>query len=432
MKDRTHLYKVYHYFRDIFQTGLDSLFFISGKFIFSLIFTITLLMFFFVVSEKTSAKNSIFTSDKQTQIINTPHNKLTQSVRLNKDVIYNDTLNKSSINFYYINNPKSDYTLYIKCPDETISQKYIQIFDSTYRELDYKLQKKSSYLCINLSTPLSDIPDKTCIYISIGSTSTSDNKIYILCTKTETTKTETTKNKDNTQKSNTQKFQNSHKLNSEKNHTTKHNTSNKSKTGNKIKKTQTNKNTIQKNTVQKHNIIKSETTSSNNTKINKATQSKTTHTYPVKTNTHKKKKHEIAAKKYTSKKNNKNHTTSSDAKKNIADRNKHKTNKTKNVSNNNKNKVNRNARKAIPKLQGISLSKHYILLKKGNSMHLSFTTQPANLRGCKYIWTTTNPKVASVSLGKITAKSTGLAVIKLKIIHNQVVKTSTCTVRVTQ
>ena len=379
-------------------------------------------MFFFVVSEKASAKNSIFNSDKQTQIINTPHNKLTQSVRLNKDVIYNDTLNKSAINFYYINNPKSDYTLYIKCPDENISQKYIQIFDSTYRELDYKLQKKSSYLCINLSTPLSDIPDKTCIYISIGSTSASDNKIYILCTKPETTKT-----KDSTQKSNTQKSQNSHKTNSEKNNTTKHNTSNKSKTGNKIKKTQTNKNTNQK-----HNIIKSKTTNSNNNKINKATQSKTTHTHPVKTNIPKRKKHEIIAKKYTTKKNNKNHTTNSDTKKNIADRNKHKTNKTKNASNNKKNKVNRNARKATPKLQGISLSKHYILLKKGNSMHLSFTTQPANLRGCNYIWTTTNPKVASVSLGKITAKSTGLAVIKLKIIHNQVVKTSTCTVRVTQ
>ena len=75
--------------------------------------------------------------------------------------------------------------------------------------------------------------------------------------------------------------------------------------------------------------------------------------------------------------------------------------------------------------------KYYILLKKRNSLQLNFTTQPANLHGCKYIWTTTNPKVASVSSGKITAKSTGLAVVKLKIIHNQIVKTSTCTVRVT-
>ena len=87
MKNRTQLYKTYHYFRDIFQTGLHSLLFISGKLIFSLIFTITLLMFFFVVSEKTSAKNSIFNSDKKTQIINTPHNKLTQAFKLNKDVI---------------------------------------------------------------------------------------------------------------------------------------------------------------------------------------------------------------------------------------------------------------------------------------------------------------------------------------------------------
>ena len=84
-------------------------------------------MFFFVVSEKTSAKNSIFNSDKKTQIINTPHNKLTQAFKLNKDVIYSDTLNKSAINFYYISSPKTDYTLYIKCPGETISQKYPNI-----------------------------------------------------------------------------------------------------------------------------------------------------------------------------------------------------------------------------------------------------------------------------------------------------------------
>lgn len=365
MKNRTHLYKTYHYFRDIFQTGLHSLLFISGKLIFSLIFTITLLMFFFVVSEKTSAKNSIFNSDKKTQIINTPHNKLTQAFKLNKDVIYSDTLNKSAINFYYISSPKTDYTLYIKCPGETISQKYIQIFDSTYKELDYKLQKKSSYLCINLSTPLSDISDKTCIYISIGSISTVNNKIYILYTKIETSKTKSS-------------------------------TSNKPKTGDKIKKTQTNKTTSKK-----HNNIKPQTAVSNSKKdtaanskpkTNKATQNKTTHTKPVKVNKRKNKKLKTNTKKHAAKKNNK---------------------------------------KLTPKLQGISLSKHYILLKKGNSLQLNFTTQPANLHGCKYIWTTTNPKVASVSSGKITAKSTGLAVVKLKIIHNQIVKTSTCTVRVT-
>ena len=100
-------------------------------------------------------------------------------------------------------------------------------------------------------------------------------------------------------------------------------------------------------------------------------------------------------------------------------------------TNTKKHAAKKNNKKLTPKLQGISLSKHYILLKKRNSLQLNFTTQPANLHGCKYIWTTTNPKVASVSSGKITAKSTGLAVVKLKIIHNQIVKTSTCTVRVT-
>lgn len=322
-------------------------------------------MFFFVVSEKTSAKNSIFNSDKKTQIINTPHNKLTQSVRLNKDIIYNDTLNKSAINFYYISSPKTYYTLYIKCPGEAISQKYIQIFDSTYRELDYKLQKKSSYLYINLNTPLSEISDKTCIYISIGSTSTANNKIYILYTKTETTKTKSS-------------------------------TSNKPKTGDKIKKTQTNKTTSKKhNNIKPQTAVgnsKKDTAANSKPKTNKATQNKTTHTKPVKVNKRKNKKLKTNTKKHAAKKNNK---------------------------------------KLTPKLQGISLSKHYILLKKRNSLQLNFTTQPANLHGCKYIWTTTNPKVASVSSGKITAKSTGLAVVKLKIIHNQIVKTSTCTVRVT-
>lgn len=375
MKKRTHLYKTYHYFRDIFQTGLHSLLFISGKLIFSLIFTITLLMFFFVVSEKTSAKNSIFNSDKKTQIINTPHNKLTQAFKLNKDVIYSDTLNKSAINFYYISSPKTDYTLYIKCPGETISQKYIQIFDSTYKELDYKLQKKSSYLCINLSTPLSDISDKTCIYISIGSISTVNNKIYILYTKTETSKTKSS-------------------------------TSNKPKTGDKIKKTQTNKTTSKK-----HNNIKPQTAVGNSKKDTAANSkpktNKTTHTKPVKINKHKNKTTRTKPVKVNKRKNKKLKT------------------------NTKKHAAKKNNKKLTPKLQGISLSKHYILLKKRNSLQLNFTTQPANLHGCKYIWTTTNPKVASVSSGKITAKSTGLAVVKLKIIHNQIVKTSTCTVRVT-
>lgn len=365
-------------------------------------------MFFYVVSQKTSAKNSIFDSDKKTQIINISHNKLTQSFKLNKDIIYNDTLNKSSINFYYINSPNPDYTLYIKCPSETISQKYIQIFDSTYRELKYKLQKKSSYLCINLNTPLSDMSDKTCIYISIGNTSTANNKIYILYTKPEKAKL-----KSNTQKGTTQKFQNSHKPNSEKNSTTKHSTSNKSKTGDKIKKTQTSKNTNKK-----HNNVSPKTTNSNNHKINKATQIKTPRTQPVKINIRKNKKPKITTKKHTAKTNTKNHTANSHSKKNTATRNKHKTNK--NTSNN----------KQL-KLKGISLSKHYILLKKENSLYLNFATQPANLHGYKCIWTTTNPKVASVSFGKITAKSSGLAIIKLKVIHNKVVKTSTCTVRVT-
>lgn len=380
MKNRTHLYKTYHYFRDIFQTGLHSLLFISGKLIFSLIFTITLLMFFFVVSEKTSAKNSIFNSDKKTQIINTPHNKLTQAFKLNKDVIYSDTLNKSAINFYYISSPKTDYTLYIKCPGETISQKYIQIFDSTYKELDYKLQKKSSYLCINLATPLSDISDKTCIYISIGSISTVNNKIYILYTKTETSKTKSS-------------------------------TSNKPKTGDKIKKTQTNKTTSKKhNNIKPQTAVgnsKKDTAANSKPKTNKATQNKTTHTKPVKINKRKNKTTRTKPVKVNKRKNKKLKT------------------------NTKKYAAKKNNKKLTPKLQGISLSKHYVLLKKRNSLQLNFTTQPANLHGCKYIWTTTNPKVASVSSGKITAKSTGLAVVKLKIIHNQIVKTSTCTVRVT-
>lgn len=370
-------------------------------------------MFFYVVSEKTSAKNSIFNSGKKRQIINTSHNKLTQSVRLNKDIIYNDTLNKSAINFYYISNPKPDYTLYIKCPGETISQKYVQIFDSTYKELDYKLQKKSSYLCINLDSPLSDISDKTCIYISIGNTSTVNNKIYILYAKTEKSKNKSSTSKNNTTKSTTKKSDikknttpkktKSNKSSSVKHNSIKHNTSNKPKNGDKIKKTKTSKDT-RKTT----NNIKPQTTANNfkkdtansDSKKNIANSNKhktkntnkTTRTKPVKINKRKNKKLKIHTKKHTAKNNTK---------------------------------------KVTPKLQKISLSQHYILLKKGNSLHLNFTTQPANLHGCKYIWTTSNPKVASVSLGKITAKSSGLAVIKLKIIHNQVIKTSTCTVRIT-
>ena len=173
----THSHKSKHYFSNICQTKVYTIEPLHIKFTLSLIFIIALLTGFNITAKTTMADDSIFNSDKKSLSIDTPHMKLTQSVKLKKGIIYSDILNQSAINFYYINNPSSNYILYIKCIDENISPNYIQFFDSSYNELAYYPQPKSSYLYIDMNSILSGTSETKRIYVTIGNASASNDKL---------------------------------------------------------------------------------------------------------------------------------------------------------------------------------------------------------------------------------------------------------------
>lgn len=366
MKYRTHFYKFYHYFSDLFQTKIRRIILPPNVIMFNLIFFAALFTFFSVVCKTTASQNSVFNSDKKTYTINANNNKLTQSFKLKKGIIYNDTLSKSTINFYYIDNPVSDSMLYLKYNNTAPSSKYIQFFDNTYKELNFNSNKKSSYLCIDINTILSETSDKKRIYISLSSASSSDDTpVCILYEKKKTS---------------------SKSKNTEKN--------NKDKADNKIKATAT----PHKN---KHN-----TTKALANKKAKSTSKKSKIKNKIK---------KIPKINHLSKK----HTT-----------------KTKKVKPSRRPKVllkkqKQTIKKSIKTLRYVSLSNHYVSLKKGKVFQLKFATYPTSLKKCKYIWSTSNKKVAIVSNGKITGKSQGIAIIRLKITHKNITKTSTCTIRVT-
>lgn len=87
------------------------------------------------------------------------------------------------------------------------------------------------------------------------------------------------------------------------------------------------------------------------------------------------------------------------------------------------NKINPN--KKVP-VTTLFLRSDYIKLKKGNSQTIGFTIYPQNATD-KYVkWTSSNPSVASVSNGKITANSIGVTTITATCDN----KTATCYVEV--
>ena len=62
----------------------------------------------------------------------------------------------------------------------------------------------------------------------------------------------------------------------------------------------------------------------------------------------------------------------------------------------------------------ISLNKKSLDLKKGQNFKLDVSVMPANATNKEITWTTSNPKVAVVSGGKVTAKAPGTAIITAK------------------
>lgn len=375
----TRLHKSDHYFSDTLHTKL-----FPCRSVLSLIFIIALFTGFVITTKTTMADNSVFNSDKKSCTIDTPHDKLTQSVTLKKDTVYNDTLNGSSINFYYIDDLSPNYALYIKCIDDTISPGYIQFFDNTYKELNYCPQQKASYLYIDVESILSDISHKKCIYMTISNPSADNDKFIKILYEKKEKPSETTKptiqhnNNNNKPKTNTTsstKKKNSIKKQYEK----RKNTSYKSKTGNKIKKPAS----IIQTSAPKAVIKK------NNTKPDVSNNNKKTAV----------KNRKIKNKRITKKV----------------------TKKTKIKSPN-----------SGAKLRSVSLSNNYISLKTGNFIYLKATIRPSDLSGCKYIWTTSNSKIATVSNGKVSGKNPGLVIIKVIVKHNNIAKTATCTIRITK
>lgn len=353
----THSHKSKHYFSNICQTKVYTIEPLHIKFTLSLIFIIALLTGFNITAKTTMADDSIFNSDKKSLSIDTPHMKLTQSVKLKKGIIYSDILNQSAINFYYINNPSSNYILYIKCIDENISPNYIQFFDSSYNELAYYPQQKSSYLYIDMNSILSGTSETKRIYVTIGNASASNDKLVnILYDK----KKIPSKQPQKTATNNTVNSKNKKKKS----------TSCKSKNGNKIKKPKKVKHPPQKRTATATTNNKSQKGAA--TKISRKTIKKTTTKHNIK------------------------------------------------------------KAKKIARLRHVSLSNNYVSIKRRACIYLKTSIQPSNLRGCKYIWTTSNKKTATVSNGKVTGRSPGLAIIKVSVKHNTITRTATCTIRISK
>lgn len=428
-----HSHKSNHYCSNILQTKkiYQTISFLIRP-AFSLIFIIILFVCVTVTAKTTLAGDSIFNSAKKLYSINGTHDKLTQAIRLKKDIIYNDTLNKAAINFYYINNPSPDYTLYVKCISKNISPKYIQFFDNTYKELDCCIQQKSSYLSIDMSSVLPDISGKKCIYITIGNASTSDDKsINILyeekkVQQTQTKNSRTTKNSNSTNATKKR----SHKSTS-------------ISTNTKSAKVATS--TCRTNRATKRPVITKKRTTNPSSRPTKpksssfpGTRRTTTTSKPAnpantsQTSKHTKAKHT----KHTPPCINNNNTNRAPR----CTKTKNTKRTTKSTSNTSQkiNKIKRNVTvnqtKKQPnhttKLYSVSLTNNYVSLKKGEFIYLNATITPANLRGCRHIWTTSSRNIATVSGGKVTGKKQGLAIIKVTIIHKKIRKTATCTIRI--
>ena len=331
------------------------------------IFSITAFLISFICLSKISAADifSIFNSKFDSHTITMSHNKLTQSFQLKKNIIYNDTLNESSINFYYINDPDSLCRIYIQSSNNDIPIKYIQLFDNTYKEIQFKIHKEPSYLYIDLKTTISNINDKSRIYITIGNNS---NDIAKSIKITYTAKKQHTYKK---HKKNTYiKSLNKRKKSTKRKEPKKNSSSNKTNATN------------NKNTLNKKNISNNKNTSNNKKRITKNHSHKKSITRKIQ-----KTKHRL--KKNTAKKN-------------------------------------------VNKLLSVSLSHRFISLKIRECIKIRYYITPSCIHKYKYTWTTSNPETATVSNGKIKALHTGLAIIKIKIKHNNITKTATCTIRITK
>ena len=365
MTHTPHSSKFYHYISDRYHIIK----------IFIMFPIVTFLIGFIYHAQISSADNfSVFNLKLKSHTIDMSHNKLTQSFQLKKDIVYNDTLRESSINFYYINNPDSLYKIYIQPSNNSIPTNYIQLFDNTYKEIKYYIHKKSSYLYIDLKTTLSELNDKNHIYITIGNNSnTTDTLLKIAYTR---------------------KQQQSKNI-----HTTK--TKNKP-TNNKLK--QDNK-SANNSKLKPHNKSTNNNKSDLKNKINEKKTVLTKNKQPNKIN--------------KSQKND----TSNNKKKIIK-----KTTRKKHIAS----KIKKDKHTSKNKLLSISLSHRYISIKVGEYAKLKYNIVPLSIKKYTAKWTTSNPKTITVSNGKIKAVHTGLAIIKIEIKHNNITKTATCTIRITK
>lgn len=82
---------------------------------------------------------------------------------------------------------------------------------------------------------------------------------------------------------------------------------------------------------------------------------------------------------------------------------------------------------SVPGATSVSLSKTSLTLDKGKTITLTATVQPGTVYDKSVTWTSSDAKIASVSNGKITAKSGGTATITAKTSNG---KTAKCTVKV--
>ncbi len=88
------------------------------------------------------------------------------------------------------------------------------------------------------------------------------------------------------------------------------------------------------------------------------------------------------------------------------------------------------AKPATVPVTGVTLNKNTLELYTGKSETLTATVEPANATNKSVTWESSNPDVATVVDGKVTAVKEGTATITVKTVDGG--KTATCTVKVTQ
>lgn len=313
--------------------------------------------------------------------ISSLHNTLTSAAPLKYGILYNDSFNTPSINYYYLKKPSLKNTLYIKCLSGNISSCDIQIFDDTNQELHTNFYNNSSFICIKMKNLISKTSNHSRIYITIGSPQKLKLQLCFSNTyntpkrKTKTNKSVKNKNKTNIKKDN------------------KHTTIPKKNTSKTTHKKEKNNNKISPSNkkITHHNSHKNKTTTNINNKTN---IKKSNATRP------KNKKANIK----TNKKNKSLKTTGT---------------RNKNISH--KNKIN---------LFFISLSHKFVSLKSRECIKLKYHIKPTSLKNITTLWSSNNNSIASVSNGKITAHHPGIAIIKLTVKHNGIIKSTYCTIRV--